>query len=171
MALNDLIERLRDLDAVLLSRDPTVIDAFKQAIVLTKVVEDSMNINPVGPLEQMWRELGELRREVEQLKTDVSFNNMNRDRGAYWSPKTYEQGRNYGNWGVYTTTTADSSFSGYSGGISSLTSDQITELTNELYKNTTTVTSGTVMPASPTDSDAFTLFDPDTGDSMSVKYK
>ena len=31
--------------------------------------------------------------------------------------------------------------------------------------------SGTVMPASPTDANAFTMFDPDTGDSMSVKYK
>jgi len=167
MAQTDLIERLRDLDAVLLSRDPTVIDAFKQAIVLTKVAEDSMNISPVGPLEQMWRELTELRREVEQLRTDINFNNMNRDRGAYWSPKTYEQGRNYGNWGVYTTTTADDRISGYSS--TAIFTDEIAELTNELYKNTTT--SGTVIPASPTELDAFTMFDPDTGDSMSVKYK
>ena len=57
MAKTNLVEQLRELDAVLVSRDPTVIDAFKQAIVLSKVAEDSMNINPVGPLEQMWREL------------------------------------------------------------------------------------------------------------------
>jgi hypothetical protein len=170
MAITDLIERLRDLDAVLLSRDPTVIDAFKQAIVLTKVAEDSMNINPVGPLEQMWRGLQDMRREMEQLKNDISFYNMNRDRGAYWSPKTYEQGRNYGNWGVYTTTTADDRMSGYSA-VAKLTDEQLAELTNDLYKNTTTVTTGTVMPASPTDLDAFTMFDSDTGDSMSVKYK
>jgi len=171
MALQtDLIERLRDLDAVLLSRDPTVIDAFKQAIVLTKVAEDSMNINPVGPLEQMWRELHDMRREVEQLRTDINFNNMNRDRGTYWSKDTYERGRNYGNWGVYTTTTADDRMSGYSA-VATLSEEQIAELTKDLYKNTTTATSGTVMPASPTDLDAFTMFDPDTGDSMSVKYK
>ena len=30
---------------------------------------------------------------------------------------------------------------------------------------------GYVMPASPTDPDAFVLTDPDTGDSLSVKYK
>jgi len=166
MARTDLIERLRDLDAVLMSRDPTVIDAFKQALVLTKVAEDSMNINPVGPLEQLWRELTELRRELEQLK----FETINRERGTYWSPKTYEQGRNYGNWGVYTTTTADDRMSGYSA-IPSLTEEQVAELTSGLYTNTTTATGGTVIPAPPTDLDAFTMFDPDTGDSMSVKYK
>jgi hypothetical protein len=54
-----------------------------------------------------------------------------------------------------------------------LTPEQIAELTDIMYRNpvTTSTTSGTVMPASPTDSDAFTMFDPDTGDSMSVKYK
>jgi hypothetical protein len=165
----DLVQRLRDLDAVLLSRDPTVIDAFKQAMVLTKVAEDSMNINPVGPLEQMWRELSELRQAVEILKRDILYTNS-RQTGTYWSPKTYEQGRNYGNWGVYTTTTADDRMSGYSA-VATLSEEQIAELTNDLYKNTTTATSGTVMPASPTDLDAFTMFDPDTGDSMSVKYK
>jgi hypothetical protein len=169
MVRNDLIERLRDLDAVLLSRDPTVIDAFKQAIVLTKVAEDSMHINPVGPLEQMWRELSELRQAIEILKKDILYTNS-RQTGTYWSPSTYEQGRNYGNWGVYTTTTADDRMSGYSA-VATLSEEQIAELTNDLYKNTTTSTSGTVMPASPTDSDAFTMFDPDTGDSMSVKYK
>jgi len=168
MALQtDVAELLRDIDQVLLSNDPTVKDALKQAVVLSKVAEQ---INTRGPLEKMFWELQELRRELDQLKTEVSFGNMNRDRGAYWSPKTYEQGRNYGNWGVYTTTTADDRMSGYSA-VATLTDEQLTELTNDLYKNTTTATSGTVMPASPTDLDAFTMFDPDTGDSMSVKYK
>jgi hypothetical protein len=54
-----------------------------------------------------------------------------------------------------------------------LTAEQVKELTDAMYRNpvTTSTTSGTVMPASPTDADAFTMFDPDTGDSMSVKYK
>ena len=168
MALQtDVAELLRDIDQVLLSNDPTVKDALKQAVVLSKVAEQ---INIRGPLEKMFWDLQEMRRELDQLKTEVSFGNMNRDRGAYWSPKTYEQGRNYGNWGVYTTTTADDRMSGYSA-VATLTDEQLTELTNDLYKNTTTATSGTVMPASPTDLDAFTMFDPDTGDSMSVKYK
>jgi len=168
MALQtDVAELLRDIDQVLLSNDPTVKDALKQAVVLSKVAEQ---INIRGPLEKMFWELQELRRELDQLKTEVSFGNMNRDRGAYWSPKTYEQGRNYGNWGVYTTTTADDRISGYSA-VATLSEEQIAELTKDLYKNTTTATTGTVMPASPTDSDAFTMFDPDTGDSMSVKYK
>lgn len=158
MVRNDLIERLRDIDTVLMSNDPTVKDAFKQAIVLAKVAEDSMHINPVGPLEHVWRVMQEMRSELDQLK----FETVNRERGTYWSKDTYERGRNYGNWGVHTSSYAP---------ITALTPEQITELTNDLYKNTITQTSGTVMPASPTDSDAFTMFDPDTGDSLSVKYK
>ena len=155
MARTDLIEQLQDLDAVLASRDPTVLDAFKQAIVLSKVAaQDSIK---TGPLEHMWRELTELRRELDQIK----FETVNRERGTYWSPKTYEQGRNYGNWGITTSTT-----------MSPLTIDDIANLTDELYKNPiTTPNDRTVVPASPTDLDAFTMFDPDTGDSMSVKYK
>ena len=157
MAKTNLVEQLRELDAVLTSRDPTVLDAFKQAVVLSKVVE---NINARGPLEQMFWELQEMRRELDQLKVDA----VNKDRGSYWSTKTYEQGRNYGNWGLNTTPYMPTV---------TLTDEQIAELTDIMYRNpvTTSTTSGTVMPASPTDADAFTMFDPDTGDSMSVKYK
>jgi hypothetical protein len=157
MARTNLVEQLRELDAVLSSRDPTVLDAFKQAVVLSKVVE---NINARGPLEQMFWELQEMRRELDQLKADA----VNKDRGTYWSKDTYERGRNYGNWGLNTTPYMPTA---------TLTPEQIAELTDIMYRNpvTTSTTSGTVMPASPTDADAFTLFDPDTGDSMSVKYK
>jgi hypothetical protein len=157
MAKTNLVEQLRELDAVLSSRDPTVLDAFKQAVVLSKVVE---NINARGPLEQMFWELQEMRRELDQLKVDA----VNKDRGTYWSKDTYERGRNYNNWGITTMP--------YTPNVT-LTDDQIAELTDIMYRNpvTTSTTGGTVMPASPTDSDAFTMFDPDTGDSMSVKYK
>ena len=157
MAKTNLVEQLRELDAVLSSRDPTVLDAFKQAVVLSKVVE---NINARGPLEQMFWELQEMRRELDQLKVDA----VNKDRGTYWSKDTYERGRNYGNWGLNTTPYMPTA---------TLTPEQIAELTDIMYRNpvTTSTTSGTVMPASPTDADAFTMFDPDTGDSMSVKYK
>jgi len=157
MAKTNLVEQLRELDAVLTSRDPTVLDAFKQAVVLSKVVE---NINARGPLEQMFWELQEMRRELDQLKVDA----VNKDRGTYWSKDTYERGRNYNNWGITTMP--------YTPNVT-LTDEQIAELTDIMYRNpvTTSTTSGTVMPASPTDSDAFTMFDPDTGDSMSVKYK
>ena len=60
MSKTNLVEQLRELDAVLTSRDPTVLDAFKQAVVLSKVVE---NINARGPLETMCCELQEMRRE------------------------------------------------------------------------------------------------------------
>ena len=130
MALQtDVAEHLRNLDQVLASNDPTVWDAFKQAAVLSKVAEQNSVLT--GPLEKMFWELQEMRREIEQLKVE----SVNRERGTYWSPNTYERGRNYGNWGI------------------------------------TTPNDKTVVAASPTDLDAFTMFDPDTGDSMSVKYK
>jgi hypothetical protein len=108
----------------------------------------------------MFWELQEMRRELDQLKVDA----VNKDRGTYWSKDTYERGRNYNNWGITTMP--------YTPNVT-LTDEQISELTDIMYRNpaTTSTTSGTVMPASPTDLDAFTMFDPDTGDSMSVKYK
>ena len=130
MALQtDVVEHLRNLDQVLASNDPTVWDAFKQAVVLSKVAAQDSVLT--GPLEKMFWELQEMRREIEQLKNDV----VTRERSTYWSKDTYERGRNYGNWGI------------------------------------TTPNDKTVVAASPTDLDAFTMFDPDTGDSISVKYK
>ena len=130
MALQtDVVENLRNLDQILVSHDPTVWDAFKQAVVLSKVAAQDSVLT--GPLEKMFWELQEMRREIEQLKNDV----VTRERSTYWSKDTYERGRNYGNWGI------------------------------------TTPNDKTVVAASPPDLDAFTMFDPDTGDSMSVKYK
>ena len=130
MALQtDVAEHLRNLDQVLASNDPTVWDAFKQAVVLSKVAAQDSVLT--GPLEKMFWELQEMRREIDQLKVDT----VNRERGTYWSKDTYERGRNYGNWGI------------------------------------TTPNDKTVVAASPTDLDAFTMFDPDTGDSISVRYK
>ena len=151
MALQtDVVENLRNLDQILVSHDPTVQDAFKQAVVLSKVAEQNSVLT--GPLEKMFWELNELRREVEMLKV----NRYQEKPSDYWSPNTYERGRNYGNWGI----------TNISGPYPSMTVEDIEKL--QSYNISTT---GTVMPASPTDADAFTMFDPDTGDSMSVKYK
>ena len=151
MALQtDVAEHLRNLDQVLASNDPTVWDAFKQAVVLSKVAAQDSVLT--GPLEKMFWELTELRREVEMLK----FNRYQEKPSDYWSPNTYERGRNYGNWGI----------TNISGPYPSMTVEDIEKL--QSYNISTT---GTVMPASPTDADAFTMFDPDTGDSISVKYK
>ena len=151
MALQtDVVENLRNLDQILVSHDPTVQDAFKQAVVLSKVAEQNSVLT--GPLEKMFWELQEMRREIEMLKV----NRYQEKPSDYWSPNTYERGRNYGNWGI----------TNISGPYPSMTVEDIEKL--QSYNISTT---GTVMPASPTDADAFTMFDPDTGDSMSVKYK
>ena len=153
MALQtDVCEQLRELDQVLASHDPTVQDAFKQAVVLSKVAESNPATKQPGPLEKMFWELQEMRREIEMLKV----NRYQEKPSDYWSPNTYERGRNYGNWGS----------TNISGPYPSMTVEDIEKL--QSYNISTT---GTVMPASPTDADAFTMFDPDTGDSMTVKYK
>ena len=153
MLQTDVLEALQQIDKVLTSKDPTVTDAFQQALVLTKVVEpDRINF---GPLEQMWRELVEIRREVEQLKREAS------------------RYPTQGNWTTYTTTTADTS--GYwrepdltnYGMVNSIG----TLTTEEVEKYLRYPIDTTVVPASPTEPGAFTMFDPDTGDSLSVKYK
>lgn len=156
MLQTDVLEALQQIDKVLTSKDPTVTDAFQQALVLTKVVEpDRINF---GPLEQMWRELVEMRREVEQLKREVAF------------PTVYQK---QGSWNTYTTTTADTSgywrepdltSYGMLNSIGTLTTEEV-----EKYLKYPVDTS--VVPASPTEPGAFTMFDPDTGDSISVKYK
>ena len=153
MLQTDVLEALQQIDKVLTSKDPTVTDAFQQALVLTKVVEpDRINF---GPLEQMWRELVEIRRELEHLK-----------REATGYPRT-------NSWNTYTTTTADTSGYwrepdltnyGMVNSIGTLTQEEV-----EKYLRYPIDT--TVVPASPTEPGAFTMFDPDTGDSMSVKYK
>lgn len=153
MALQtDVCEQLRELDQVLASHDPTVQDAFKQAVVLSKVAESNPATKQPGPLEKMFWELQEMRRELDQLKSDT----VTRERSTYWSKDTYERGRNYGNWGLDINTTP----------LPRMTIEDIEKL--QPYSMPT---SGMVMPASPTDADAFTMFDPDTGDSMTVKYK
>ena len=151
MALQtDVVENLRNLDQILVSHDPTVWDAFKQAVVLSKVAAQD-NIK-TGPLERMFWELQEMRRELDQLKVDT----VTRERGTYWSKDTYERGRNYGNWGFTTTTNT----------VPTLSAEDIAKIQQGYGPN-----GGIVTSASPTDADAFTMFDPDTGDSMSVKYK
>jgi hypothetical protein len=137
----NVLDLLKGLDAVLVSRDPTVIDAFTQALVLSKIAEPN---GLHGPLQKMYFELCSIRRELDKLKWDMEARQQRSVDGTKWvSP-----------YPSYTTTTAD--LSGYwrepnmyFGGI----------------KDTT------VEAASPTDPDAFVLTDPDTGDSMSVKYK
>lgn len=151
MALQtDVAEHLRNLDQVLASNDPTVWDAFKQAVVLSKVAAQDSVLT--GPLEKMFWELQEMRREIEQLKNDA----VTRERSTYWSKDTYERGRNYGNWGFTTTTNT----------VPTLSAEDIAKIQQGYGPN-----GGIVTSASPTDADAFTMFDPDTGDSMSVKYK
>jgi len=141
---SNVLDLLKGLDALLVSKDPTVIDAFTQAFVLSKIAEPN---GLQGPLQKMYYELCSLRRELDQLKWDMEARQKRSVDGTTWvSPYPY-----------YTTTTADTS--------RYWREPEIYGKSGYLIKDTT------VEAASPTDPDAFVLTDPDTGDSMSVKYK
>lgn len=147
---SNVLDLLKGLDAVLVSRDATVIDAFTQALVLSKIAEPN---GLHGPLQKMYYELCSLRRELDQLKWDMEARQKRSVDGTTWvSPYPY-----------YTTTTADTS--GYWREPDIYGMGRLTGVGLNPLKDTT------VEAASPTDPDAFILTDPDTGDSMSVKYK
>jgi len=157
MASEPFVKMLKKLDRVLMSNDPTVIDAIKQAMVLTEVTDqhDPMYIYPVGPLESMYSRIENLSNKI-----DIMIQNSYRTAtGTYYSTNTtgsYWSEPGYGAVGAV-------------GSVDPLMSVLERNL-NEL-KNTTPYFDNLVQPASPTEEGAFVLTDPDTGDSMSVKYK
>ena len=146
---NDDLELLHSLDRVLMSKSDTALDALRQAIVLSTVAEeDSIT---TGPLTRMFIELQNLKRVIELEKVNRYQNTP----GTYWTTNTMGGS-------LYSTGTIGSI--GAVGTVGSMDSTQS-------YAYDPVYSGGYVMPASPTDPDAFVLTDPDTGDSMSVKYK
>ena len=82
--------------------------------------------------------------ELQEMRREIDqlkVESVNRERGTYWSPNTYGSPNTYDH--------------------------------GRNYGNwgITTPNDKTVVATSSTDLDAFTMFDPDTGDSISVRYK
>ena len=144
MMVNDDLELLRNLDKVLTSKSDTALDALRQAIVLSTVAEEDSIVT--GPLTRMFIELQNIKTELQYMKVKEST--------GMGTPSTY--------W--TTNTTGGMGYTGSLGATSAIGST-----TSYAYDNV--YSGGYVMPASPTDPDAFVLTDPDTGDSLSVKYK
>lgn len=153
MESNPFVKMLKKLDRVLMSNDPTVVDALKQAMVLTEISDqhDPFYIYPVGPLESLHSRVENLSNKLNILITNryQTGTYTSNNTGSYWSEPEYGAVPSY---------------------------DQINKISIQDYmmQGVSAITAPNdreVVPASPTEEGVFVLFDPDTGDSMSVKYK
>ena len=159
MASEHFVKMLKKLDRVLMSNDPTVIDALKQAMVLTEISDDHdpHYIYPVGPLESLHNKLEHISNKLDMLmanryQTGTGTYYTTNTTGSYWSEPGY---------GAVGSISIQDYMMQEVGIGANGSSEPL-----DAYKKYTDV-----MPASPTEEGAFVLFDPDTGDSMSVKYK
>ena len=158
MASEPFVKMLKKLDRVLMSNDPTVIDALKQAMVLTEVSDhhDPFYIYPVGPLESMYSRIENLSNKLDIMmknsyQTATGTYYSTNTTGSYWSEPGYGAAGSYNHVGKISV----KDYNYMMQEVSAITAPNDRE----------------VVPASPTEEGAFVLFDPDTGESMSVKYK
>ena len=155
MVSEPFVKMLKKLDRVLMSNDPTVIDALKQAMVLTEVSDqhDPFYVYPVGPLESLHNKLEHISNKLDMLMSNryQTGTYTSNNTGSYWSEPGYGAAGSYNHVGKI-------SVQDY----------------NYMMQEVSAITAPndrTVIPAAPTEEGSFVLFDPDTGDSMSVKYK
>lgn len=156
MVSEPFVKMLKKLDRVLMSNDPTVIDALKQAMVLTEVSDqhDPFYIYPVGPLESLHSRVENLSNKLEMMVNRYQTGTYtSNNTGAYWSEPGY--GAAYNHVGKIS--------------VQDYMMQEASVIADEKYVDR--FSNSLVQPASPTEEGAFVLFDPDTGDSMSVKYK
>ena len=155
MVSEPFVKMLKKLDRVLMSNDPTVIDALKQAMVLTEVSDqhDPFYIYPVGPLESLHSRVENLSNKLDILITNRyqtgTGTYTSNTTGAYWSEPVYGAAGSYNHVGKIS--------------VQDYMMQEVSAITAPNDRE--------VVPVSPTEEGAFVLFDPDTGDSMSVKYK
>ena len=161
MVSEPFVKMLKKLDRVLMSNDPTVIDALKQAMVLTEVSDqhDPFYVYPVGPLESLHSRVENLSNKLDILITNRyqtgTGTYTSNTTGAYWSEPGYGAAGSYNHVGKIS--------------VQDYMMQEAGVIPDEKYIDR--FTNSLVQPASPTEEGAFVLFDPDTGDSMSVKYK
>ena len=155
MVSEPFVKMLKKLDRVLMSNDPTVIDALKQAMVLTEVSDqhDPFYVYPVGPLESLHSRVENLSNKLDILITNRyqtgTGTYTSNTTGAYWSEPGYGAAGSYNHVGKIS--------------VQDYMMQEVSAITAPNDRE--------VVPVSPTEEGAFVLFDPDTGDSMSVKYK
>jgi hypothetical protein len=175
--LSDNMEMIKLLDKLLLSKNETVMDALKQAVVLAEVTteeRDPLHIYPSrGPIEELVFTLNHLQQAVMTLQNTMA--NM-----QYPPNSGYGTGTSYPYTGTYPTTGGTWAGSvgatgsidwGTMGQISYPSALDLSAYIDDAYRNITVPNGGSVIAASEDDSEAFNLIDPDTGDSMTVKYK
>lgn len=166
MVSEPFVKMLKKLDRVLMSNDPTVIDALKQAMVLTEVSDhhDPFYIYPVGPLESMYSRIENLSNKLDMMMVNryQTGTYTSNNTGSYWSEPGYGAVGSTG----YGAIDAAGSYNH----VGKINVQDYNYMMQE-FSAITAPNDREVVPASPTEEGAFVLFDPDTGDSLSVKYK
>ena len=156
------IELLRKLDRLLTSDNPTVMDALKQALVLSDVAAEESDDSELdnGPLVTMYEELRRVKIELQYMRAK----DQQPLGGDYrWTNTTgYDPNHPWFGTGTGYTMTSTTGAIGAVGSIGDIFVN---------YPTGNNGMSGLVESALPSDPDHFVLTDPDTGASMSVKYK
>ncbi len=169
---NEDVEYLRKLDALFTSDNETVKDLIDQAITVQGIVDpDKKAAAHFGPFQKLIFQLQNMNTTIARLERDIATIQRSMPLGGvgggYWpnthpttvwtSPATVPLGGQYMPGTAYTM--ASSSSYG-------LTQEELKDLIGNISLSGTTVE-----PADPNDPDAYSLYDPDTGDTMTVKSK
>lgn len=177
-------EKLKILDKILTSGNPTVEDMLNQTLVLAEVSNEEEEKtdyvgHQAGPIEQLINDITNLQSRLQNLEMQINNMVMNRQYtttgypttspgtisypGAVWTGGTSSAAGTY--WGP---TTSDHTYggTGYSYNVTyPSVSETLSDITLGGYKSTA------VTEALKSDPDSWDLIDPDTGDTMTVKYK
>ncbi len=166
---NEDLDYLRKLDALFTSDNETVKDLIDQAITVQGIVDpDKKAAAQFGPFQKLVFQLQHMNNIISRLERDIAALQRNMPIGGgggywpntnpptVWGPTTVPLGSPYSPGTSYTM----SSSSSYG-----LTQEELKDLIGNISL------SGSVVPADPSDPDAYSLYDPDTGDTMTVKSK
>ena len=167
---NEDLDYLRKLDALFTSDNETVKDLIDQAITVQGIVDpDKKAAAQFGPFQKLVFQLQFMNTTIHALR-DIAALQRNMPiggGGGYWpntnpptvwnSSSTVPLGSPYSPGTSYTMGSSSSSYG--------LTQEELKELIGNISL------SGSVVPADPNDPDAYSLYDPDTGDIMTVKSK
>ncbi len=164
---NEDVDYLRKLDALFTSDNETVKDLIDQAITVQGIVDpDKKAAAHFGPFQKLLFQLQHMNTTISRLERDISAlqRSMPLGGGGYWpntNPPTVWTGpatSPYLSPGTSYTMASSSSYG--------LTQEELKDLIGNISLDRTHV-----VAADPEDPEAFDLYDPDTGDTMTVKSK
>lgn len=171
---NEDVEYLKKLDSLFTSDNETVKDLIDQAIVVQAMIDpDGKAEAKFGPFQKLVFQMNNMANQIERLNHDLILlqQRIQSNHAGYW-PNTigYPQTQPT----VWTTTnnTPGRWSVGSTGAVVGDMSQSLDpEYIKDLIANIELSASTTVTPADLGDTGAYSLYDPDTGDTMVVKSK